>query len=242
MKRILFLFVAFVTVICTYAQSDDGDADFIAKERKNAFLVGPKLGGTLTSMTDPDECKLKDGSGLGFSGGLAAKARFGKASENSIGGTGLFGVGFEVKFKQNVAKTIATDEDGGADAKLSLSYLEIPVYVQVYPLIQSTALNTLYIEVGASVAMLMSRSPKMLSIANPSAEYADIIYHIDSDGSKLKGGDIRPLVGIGYTIPNTGLDINARYYLGTSELADNFKCKMNTFELSLAWMFNICKF
>lgn len=76
----------------------------------------------------------------------------------------------------------------------------------------------------------------------PSANYSQVIYKLDADGSKLKGFDVRPMVGIGYTIPRTGLDVNARYYLGMSKMAENFKSKMNTMEVSLSWMFDIAKF
>lgn len=244
MKKILVILVALFTVVPLFAQSDDGEEDISApvKERKNAFFVGPKIGGTLTSMTDPDEGKLYDKSGIGFSGGLAMKARFGKASDNSVGGTGYWGIGLELKYKKNTVKTIAMDEEGNENANFSMDYFEVPVYLQIYPFAKSATMNSLYVELGASIAGTMSRSPKTLSLNNPSVEFSKITYDIDNNGSKLKGGDVRPLVGLGYTIPNTGLDINARYYIGMSKLAENFNCKMNTFEVSLAWMFNICKF
>lgn len=244
MKKILLILLALINFVPLFAQSDDGEEEITGwvKEKKNAFILGLKIGGTLTSMSDPDEGKLYDKSGFGFSGGLAMKARFGKASDNSVGGTGYWGVGMELKYKKNTVKTVATDEDGGENADFSMDYFEVPVYLHVYPFAKSAAMNSFYVELGASFAGTMSRSPKTLSLSSPNADYSKITYNIDNDGSKLKGGDIRPLAGIGYTIPGTGLDISARYYLGMSELAENFKCKMNTFEVSLAWMFNICKF
>ena len=56
----------------------------------------------------------------------------------------------------------------------------------------------------------------------PSADYSQVTYKLDADGSKLKGLDVRPMAGLGYTIPGTGLDVNARYYLGMSKMAENF--------------------
>ena len=196
----------------------------------------------MTSMTQPDEGKLYDGSDFGFSGGLAFQARFGKASENSVGGTGYFSAGFELKYKLNSVKTLGTDESGKENAKMSIGYFEAPVFVHIYPLAKSPGLNSLYVELGAAFAGTLSRSPKSLTLNNPSADYSQVTYYLDSNDSKLKGMDVRPFAGLGYTIPNTGLDINARYYIGTSELAGNFPCKMNTLEVSLAWLFNIGKF
>lgn len=244
MKKILFLFAALLIVAPVMAQSDDGEDEVVPwkKEKKHAFFLGPKVGGTFTTMSDPNEAELYDGMGISFSGGLAMKLRFGKPSEHSAGGTGYIGVGLELKYKQNAVNTLGVDENGEENAKFSVGYFEVPVYLQVYPFAKFSAMNSLYVELGASFAGTMSRSPKSLTVAGSSAEYSSVTYNLDTEGSKLKGYDVRPLVGLGYTIPNTGLDINVRYYIGTSDLAGNFPCKMNTFEVSLSWMFNVCKF
>lgn len=243
MKKILLLLVGLLSLAPTFAQSD-GEEDFIPtkKEKNNAFFIGLKAGGVMTSMSDPDEGKLADGSGFGMSGGLAFQARFGKATENSVGGTGYFGIGLEVKYKQNKAKTIGVDEEGVTNTDLSIDYLEVPVYVQLYPLAKTASMNSLYIELGASYANALSVKPKTLTLNEPNADFSSITYKLDADGSKLKGSDLRPMVGIGYSIPNTGLGIGARYYMGTSKLADNFNCKMNSFEFSIAYLFKAGKF
>lgn len=243
MKKILFFIAALSLTVPGFAQSDDGEDESIpTRQKRNAFFLGLKAGGTITSMTQPNEGKLYDGSGFGFSGGLVLKARFGQASENSFGGTGYFGAGLELKYKLNSVKTLGTDESGKENAKMSIGYFEAPVFVHIYPLAKSPSLNSFYVELGAAFAGTISRNPKSLTLINPSADYSQVTYYLDSNGSKLKGMDIRPFAGIGYTIPNTGLDINARYYIGTSELAGNFPCKLNTLEVSLAWLFNIGKF
>lgn len=240
---------ALLTVVPLFAQSDEGEDETSpqGKQKRVAFFIGPKIGGTFTSMTNPDEGKLYDKFGVGYSGGLAMKFRFGTSGDGAQGGTGLCGVGLELKYKKNTVKTVATDEKGGENANFSIGYFEVPVYFQLYPFKKSDTMNTFYVELGASFAGTMSRSPKTLSLTNPSADCSKVTYNIDNNGSKLKGGDIRPLVGVGYTIPipkssANGLDINARYYIGTSKLADNFNCKMNTFEISLAWSFKIGKY
>lgn len=243
MKKFLFFIVALALTVPGFAQSDDGEEDLPPTIGKsNAFFIGLKVGGTLTTMSQPNEGKLYDGSDFGYSGGLVMKSRFGQASENSVGGTGYFAAGLELKYKLNSVKTLGTDEGEKANAKLSVSYFEVPVYAHIYPFAKSPSLNTFYVEFGASFAGTLSRSPKSLTLDDPNADYSQVTYKLDVDGSKLKGLDVRPLAGIGYTIPNTGLDLNARYYLGTSELAGNFPCKMNNVEVSLAWLFNIGKF
>ena len=230
MKKLFIVFVAILGVSPTFAQMDDEEGGF-EKTKKSAFFIGPKVGFTMTSMTQPDECDLYDGSGFGISGGLAMKARFGKATENSYEGTGMIGIGLELKYKQNIVKTIADDD-------LNLGYFEAPVTLQFYPFTKSNAMNAFYIELGADVALLMSKSPDMLTVNNPNTSL-DYVKYTTSD---LKGGDMRGVVGIGYTIPGTGFDINARYYLGTSELAKNFPCKMSSIEVSVSWLFKAARF
>lgn len=219
-------------------------------EKSSTFFLGLKGGADFTSMTQPDECDLYDGMGLGYNGGLAIKARFGKASSSAPAGTGLFGVGLEVKYKQNVAKTIGIDEDGNTDADLKLDYLEVPLLLQFHPFFHSDAMNNFYIEVGPDFATVLSRSPKQLT-ANTSmkGDYSQVTYNIDTDGSTLKGTDVRLAAGLGYdfAIKNSRGDtgslfgINARYYLGNSKLAGNFNSKMSTIEVSLSWLFSIGK-
>ena len=235
--------MALLSAMPMFAQSDDGeDIGNVVKAKDNAFFLGPKVGVTMSTMTQPDEGKLFDKSDIGFSAGMAFKARFGKATSNSEGGTGYVGLGLELMYTQNKAKTIATDEKGNENASLSMSYFEAPVSVQFYPLAKSNAMNHLYVELGVAFVGTLSRSPKTLTVEEPSADYSQVTYKLDADGSKLKGLDVRPMAGLGYTIPGTGLDVNARYYLGMSKMAENFKSKMNTLEVSLSWMFNIAKF
>ena len=241
MKKILMMSACLLASTMAWAQTEDVEIPVPQPGSGSSFAIsiGPKISGVMTTMTQPDQSDLYDGSGFGFSGGVAAQIRFGRATPESAGGTGLFGLGLELKYKQNQVKTIGTDQDGKENAKLQIDYFEVPVYAQIYPFAKSTSmggLNSLYIEVGASFAGTMSRKPESLTVTRE--DNSNVTYNLDTDGSKLKGMDIRPLVGLGYTIPKTGLNFNARYYLGGSKLAENFNSKMNSFEFSLAWMFN----
>lgn len=208
----------------TWAQSGD---DFVVETKSNVVKLGPKVGIGFTSMTQPNEIDLYDKAGTGFSFGLSVKTRFGRATaETAQGGTGFLGFGLDVLYKQNKAKTIG-------EQNLAIDYLEFPLTLQFYPMARSSVMNSFFIEAGPDFALIASKSPDVLEVPS-----ANIAYHTGD----FKGGDVRLVAGLGYTLPKTGLGINARYYIGTSKLAGNFPCKMSTFEISLAWMFNVAKF
>lgn len=233
MKRLIFFLLMFLTGMSCFAQRQSSrTVDPVIKSKNNALFLGPKVGVAMSSFSgQPAECDLFDGGTMGFSGGLAARARFGRATENSVEGTGLLGLGIELKYRQAKAKTIVDDD-------LSLGYLEIPLMLQVYPVPKSSALNGFYLEAGPELALLASKSPDVLSVSTTST-YQQVSYHTGD----LKGGDMRLAVGVGYTLPNTGLDVNVRYHLGMSELSKNvLPTKHHMIELSLAWMFKLGKF
>lgn len=235
MKKILFIALATICCLGSYAQVDGGFDLTPEKTKNNAIFVGPTVGANMTMASgQPKSRKLFDGSGIGFTGGIAGKIRFGKATEYSPEGTGILGAGVEVKYALHSVKTNGSDD-------LKLGYLEVPVLIQFYPLAKSTALNGLFVEVGPEFAMLMSKNPEKLRF-NVNEPYPGI-QAVEYATGDLKGGDLRVAVGLGYTLPNMGLGINARYYLGTSELSKKaLPTKLNTVELSLSWMFKVASF
>ena len=239
--------------VSTYAQRDaqpkrsgSRSATPSLAQKNHSFFLGVKGGIDISTMTQPDECNLYDAAGLGFNAGVVGKVRFNRATPNAPAGTGLLGAGVELKYKQNTVKTIGTNEKGEQNAKLSVGYFEVPVYVHVYPFYKSDVMNTFYVEAGPDFAGTMTRSPKSLTVETPGER---ITYNIEDGNTKLKGMDVRIMAGIGYdyAIKNekhetTNLvGVNMRYYIGTSKLAGNFNSKMNTLEISLSWMFNIGK-
>lgn len=236
MKKLILLIIS-VLCFSTLAAQDDGEDGYVSQQsqsfgrsktnkkiKKNAFFLGPKAGVSFTSMTQPEECDLYDGMGLGFQGGAAMSFRFGQATKHSQGGTGMWGAALELKYVQNKVKTIAEDD-------LEIDYFEVPVMLQCYPFYKSKGASNLYLEAGVAIAGTLSSKPDYLSVYN--VRYAT---------GEIAGYDVRPLVGAGYKIPNSGFDINARYYVGTSELAGNMASKMSCFEISVAWMFKLGKF
>lgn len=247
MKKLVFLLVALFSATPIFAQSDDdensryvpgqsnddgelGYIDGFEKEKANAFFLGPKIGGTMNMMSQPDFGQIYDTSGYGFGGGVAMKARFGKATENSPGGSGYWGVALELKYALHSPKTLAADEKGKANASLAINHFEIPVLVQFYPLAKTKAMSSLYVEAGLALDIPMGVNPEYLITPEHSIKTGD-----------LKPFDCRPTIGLGYTFKK-GFDINARYYVGVSELAKNFSSKVSTMEISFAWMFKCGKF
>lgn len=240
MRQFLFIMFAVTIGLGCFAQGNNGsiydDFGYTNKKPKvNALYVGPTLGATMTTASgQPKGYDLFDGAGIGFSGGAAIRARFGKATPNSPVGTGFFGVGLDIKYKLNGVKTKATEN-------LSLGYLEIPVIVQYYPLAKTTSGNGFFIEAGPDFALLMSKSPDKLRLElNEPYPGLRAIEYLTGD---LKGGDLRVALGLGYNVPKMGLVVNARYYLGMSELSKNaLPTKLNTAELSLSWLFKTLTF
>lgn len=236
MKQNLLLFIIAVLCSMSVQAQNDGSFGFIdEKPASNAIYVGPTIGGIMTMTSgQPAGHDLFDGSGFGFTGGVAARARFGRATDNSLEGTGMLGVGLEVKYKQHGVKTLGEDN-------LSLGYLEIPVTVQFFPFAKSATANGLYIEAGPDFALLMSKSPDVLR-HNVNEPYPGL-QAVEYNTGDLKGGDLRIAMGLGYQFPELGLGINARYYLGMSELSKNaLPTKLNTVEVSLSWMFKVASF
>lgn len=242
MKRKAICFLAFMAMCIASAYAQIDDEMIIVKPKKNVFQLGLKVGGNLSSISNPDECDLFESSGVGFSGSIAMGMRFGCASENSKPGTGLLGIGLDLGYRNSISKTYAVDEKGKENANLSLSYLDIPVAIQLYPCYKISSVNTLRIEAGVSFSTLLNSKPESLTMNNLSGEYSSVTYNVGKDGSKLKGGDMRPFAGIGYTIPKAGLGLNVRYYIGTSKLAENFSSKVSSLDFSISWMFNAAKF
>ena len=227
MKKTFLIFLSLTLFVVTPAMAQRDDDGELLFEKSNVIKLGPKVGATFTSMGQPNEVDLYDGAGTGFSIGAALRTRLGKATEETRqGGTGMWGFALDVLYKQNKAKTIGTQD-------LSLAYLELPLTVQLFPMAKSNMMNSFYVEAGPDFALVASKSPSVLNVPS-----ANIAYHTGD----FKGGDLRLVVGVGYTIPKTSLDVNARYYVGTKNLAGNFPCKMNTLEVSLAWMLRIAKF
>lgn len=239
MKKKLFFAFAVLCWLCGFAQSgnpDDVNKIFPDKEYNHVLYMGPVVGVNMTMTSGQPKYDLFEGTGVGFTGGVAAKVRFGRGTDNSMEGTGKFAAGLELKYTLNSVKSNAEDN-------LTLGYLDVPVLVQFFPLAGTTTASGLFIEAGPDFALLMSKSPKNLRL-NLNEPYPGL-QAIEYATGDLKGGDIRVATGLGYnySMPKMDLGIHTRYYLGLSDLSKNvLPTKLNTIELSLSLMFKIAKF
>lgn len=220
-KKILFSVLALCLMTSLQAQNDaEGvsvfdDAVDDVYSRSYTIAIGPKAGLNFTTMSDPDNISLEQKNGIGFAAGLAANFHFGRRTEGSRGGTGYWGLQIEALYNQ---KTVKSDYDD-----MKFSYFEVPILAQYY------FTPNIYVEAGPTICGTISSSPDNLSVDNVSIAVGDI-----------KGFDVAMSVGVGYK-HKSGFMANARYNIGTSELAENFTGKLNSFCVSVGWLFTIVK-
>lgn len=213
----------------------------VTKHYNYELSVGPRVGLGLSSMSEDDGLNIYDGSGFAFGGGIAANVRFGGKDSRgrALDGQGLFGVGLELNYKNLSVKTKPGDD-------LKLGYFEVPVLLQFYPCYNTKQLKNLYIEVGATVAGTLSKSPDVIQYTNTLYETTGYTTHdLREEWSypikEIKGFDIKPTVGIGYRFDknaaNNGFYASLRYSLGTSKLAGDFPGKISCAELTVGYLF-----
>lgn len=238
MKKIILLFAAFGLSVASFAEGPTPAISDSVKtgvktgikihDRRNSMMqVGVKLGVNNSSMSSYDKVDLGLKSAFGFEAGALISARFGKRTKASDPGTGAFGAQIELLYMQNSIKNDYADN-------IKLNYFAAPIMLKWY------FLPNFNVEAGVSIAGLMSSSPDKIeaNLNQPWPGYEKATIAIGD----LKGFDVKPAVGLAYTLSTTGLGIGARYYFGTTELAKNFPCKVSTLEVGLTYSFNIFKF
>lgn len=229
MKKIFLMMVALGMLTTASAQpapkADSGKKSgvVIKDVRKSVVKLGVKAGVNFASMSSYDKVDLGLKSGTSFQAGALLSARFGKRTKASDPGTGSFGAQVEFLYMQNSIK------NDYADA-IKLNYFAAPILGKWY------FLPDFNVEAGICIATMLSSSPDMIEVTRDGLSIAKI------PTGKFKGFDFRPTVGLAYTVGNTGLGLGARYYFGTSDLAKDFPCKVNTIEASVSYSFDLFKF
>ena len=215
--RKLFFLAAFMMMAISASAQDEFDDDGIGPDkRKNVVSLGIKAEGNYSSMSKYDDVDLGLKSGVGFGGGLVIAAHFGKRTQGSDPGTGLFGIQIEPSYIQH---TIGTNSED-----IKISYFEAPVLMKFY------LTPNFNIEVGPNFCATLSSKPDYIYAENSRIATGD-----------LKGFDVKACVGASYETKN-GLYASLRYNLGTSELAKNFKTKVSAISFTVGYKFNIFKF
>lgn len=221
-------FILLLSTVCTwnvyaqYAQEDEmfyteeeGSIDVIETDRPYTIALGPKVGLPFTTMSESSDVNLGTTLGTGFSGGLAANFHFGRRTAISKGGTGWFGLQMEALF---ASRSVGTDSE-----TMNFSMLEVPVLAQLY------VTPNICIEAGPTFVAAIGASPENVYTDN---QFVAI--------GEMKANDVMFTLGAGYKHPN-GLFANARYNIGTSDMAGNFDSKMSVISLSIGWLFTVVK-
>lgn len=226
MKKLFLLATIFMMALPSNAQvtfeedeSSQQEENFdgiTVDKRKNVVSLGLTAGVNYSSMSKYDPVDLGQKGGVGFQGGIVVAARFGKRTNGSDPGTGIFGVQMEPSFVQH---TIGTNSED-----IKLTYFEVPILLKIY------VTPNLNIEVGPNICGSLSSSPDYIEDSNTRIATGD-----------LKGFDLKVTAGVSYELKN-GLYASLRYHLGTSDLAGNFPCKVSAASLTLGYKFNIFKF
>ncbi len=219
MKKLFFFAAVIMMTISASAQAfgdDEGGNGFGRDKRKNVVSLGIKAEGNFSSMSKYKEVELDQKSGIGFGGGLVIAAHFGKRTQGSDPGTGLFGIQIEPSYIQHTIGTASED--------IKLSYFEVPVLMKFY------LTPTFNIEVGPNFCASLSSKPDYIYAENTRIATGD-----------LKGFDVKACVGASFET-KSGLYASLRYNLGTSELAKNFKTKVSAINFTVGYKFNIFKF
>ena len=217
-KRIIFTIIGTVVAMATMAQvtvnrggySMDGGNP---QKKKTAFMMkyGVKAGLNLTSMSNDMPFEPGLGMGAGFRAGGFLNLRWGQRTENSLPGTGFWGLQPELIFSNE-----GVTSDAG---NVRMNFVSLPILLKLYP---TTGFN---IEVGPEFSYMISTSPSTMAV----------------DGAEFKVGDCKGLnagiaAGLAYDL-ECGLTFGARYTYRFADMAKNLKWKNSNLQVAIGWMF-----
>lgn len=180
-----------------------------------AYKFGVKAGANMTMMSNGMDFNPDFKMGTGFRVGGLVNLRWGQRTENSLPGTGWFGLQPEIMYSMQQVGTV--------EKSFKLNIIQVPVMVKIYPTTQ------LSFEVGPEFSYIISSLPKSMTITEGDVK------------NDINTGDINGLnVGIGAGVAydlNCGLTIGARYSYGFNKMAKNLDWKMSNIQVSLGWLF-----
>lgn len=223
-KKICFSVIMSLGVLMTNAQvnvqrdyvpdNQNGKSAKEKVERENTFVCkfGPKIGVNLSSLSNSME-GLEPGFSMspGFRIGGMVNLRWGQRTENSLPGTGWFGLQPEFFYSLMQVKNDVEN--------IKFQSIQIPIMAKFYPTAQ------LSIEAGPEFTYIMSTSPDDISFG----------------GTQIKTGDIKGLnIGIGAGVAydfDFGLTIGARYSYGFNKMAKNLDWKNSNIQITVGWLF-----
>lgn len=176
-----------------------------------AYKFGVKAGANMSMMSNGMDFNPDFKMGAGFRVGGLVNLRWGQRTENSLPGTGWFGLQPELMYSMQ--------QVGTADKSFKLNIIQVPVMVKIYPTTQ------LSFEVGPEFSYVISTSPNTMAV----------------DGTQLKVGDMKGLnvgIGAGFAYDfEMGLSLGARYGYGFTKMAKNLDWKNSNVQVTIGWMF-----
>lgn len=191
------------------------DDNPVLNDGPKAFIsMGPSAGLTVSNLSTSSAAYDNFGFRAGFSAGAFFNVRFLNRNVRSTAETGVLAFQPEIRF------TMAGGNS--SDSNLVLSYITIPLMLQVYPI------SNLYIEAGPSIGLNIAHTPD--NIVASSTEF---------NLTNLKANDVALTLGAGYHFGKLG--IGARYYMGFSDLAANMPWKNRWFEIGISYAIRLTK-
>lgn len=218
LKKIIFTIVGAFFAMATMAQvtvnrggySMDGGNP---QKKNTAFMMkyGVKAGLNLTSMSNDMPFEPGLGMGAGFRAGGFLNLRWGQRTENSLPGTGFWGLQPELLFSNE-----GVTSDAG---NVRMNFVSLPILLKLYP---TTGFN---IEIGPEFSYMISTSPSTMAV----------------DGVEFNVGDCKGLnagiaAGLAYDF-ECGLTFGARYTYRFADMAKNLKWKNSNVQVTVGWMF-----
>ncbi len=219
MKRTISLIFIFIGLSGVNAEAQNffsqDDENPVMNDGPKVFLgVGPTAGVTMGTFSLPSDVSYSFGHRPGFTAGGFLNLRFLGRNIRSTAETGILAIQPEIRFTM-----IGGNSD---EADLGLSYVTVPVMLQVYPL------ANLFLEAGPAFGFNISHTPNNIVVSD--TEY---------DLENLKADDVAAAFGVGYRFGN--LSIGARYHLGLSYLAENMQWKNRWIQVGISYSIPMTK-
>lgn len=210
------LLICTLALFSSVAFAQDINIDSSRGEKKLSVSAGVTAGFNLSTLQKGSSA-IKPGFSMrpGFNAGAAVNFRFLRRNARSTVETGVMAVQPEILY--------STMGANGKEGNLSLSYLTVPVMIQVYPV------KNFYIEVGPEFAVNVGHSPNNLSVDNQ--------YQLTLENWKMN--DV--MLGVGIGCKFGGFGIGLRYNQGFSGFASNLPWKNSCVQLNLSYLFRFKK-
>lgn len=219
MKRFISLVLIFIGLSGVSAEaqnffSQDDDNPVMNDGPKVFLSIGPTAGVTMATFSLPSDASYSFGFRPGGTLGGFLNFRFLNRNIRSTAETGLLAIQPEIRFSM-----IGGNSE---ESNLGLSYVVVPLMLQVYPL------ANLYLEAGPAFGFNISHTPDNIVVS-------ETAYNLEN----LKADDVAAAFGVGYRFGK--LSVGARYHVGLSDLAENMQWKNRWIQVGISYSIPMTK-